>query len=249
MSMKQKKSKELIEPQEELVKDKKYKEKIIDIESEPEEKKTKVKVPKKKKEKRPQDRAKLTTKYFKKVTGKSIDALNDVIQADYAKVIERALQLSNIEKGDYSAPILITVPDAFHHGGKVNYRLDKKEDNTFTLIYDQALIYVLFFGKNSLFYYQSNINHMNGHIASDIAGEFSYSDVVHIETELKYDHVDHPKYITLDLEVGLVDGTIVPFHLRNHRIHQDYNLPTMLTNQEQQVLSLLKKKVRESRAI
>ncbi len=247
MSMKNKKMKEQQEPQEELFTEKKKKETIIDIDSEPEEKKSKVKVPKKKKEKRPQSRAKLTTKYFKKVTGKSVDALNEMIQADYAKAIERAHQLSNIEKGDYSAPILITVPDAFHHNGKVNYRLDKKPDETFTLTYDQALVYVLFFGKNSLFYYQSNVNHMNGQIASDVAGEFNYADVVHIETELKYDRLDHPKYITLDLEIGLIDGTIVPFHLRNHRIHQDYNLPTMLTNQEQQVLQLLKKKVRESR--
>lgn len=222
---------------------------IIDAETEEIVKAPKGKVKKEKKSKKPKNREKLTAKYFKKVTGKTIDALSEMVQADYAKAIERAHQLSSIEKSDYSAPILITVPDAFHHGGKVNYRLDKKPDGTFTLMYDQALVYVLFFGRNSLFYYQSNVNHMNGQIASDVAGEFNYADVVHIETELKYDHIDRPKYVTLDLEIGLVDGTIVPFHLRNHRIHQDYNLPTLLTTQEQQVLNLLKKKVRESRAI
>lgn len=234
-------------PKEKPIKEKKVKETIIDIEAEPEDKKSKVKVPKKKKEKHPQNREKLTSKYFKKVSGKSLDSFNEMVQADYAKAIERARQLSSIEKSDYSAPILITVPDAFHHNGKVNYRLDKKPDDTFTLMYDQALVYVLFFGRNSLFYYQSNINHMNGKIALDIAGEFNYADVVHMETELKFDHIDRPKYITLDLEIGLVDGTIVPFHLRNHRIHQDYSLPSLLTNQEQQILGLLKKKVRESR--
>lgn len=191
------------------------------------------------------DREKLTAKNFKKVSGPSVDAYKEMVQADYVKIIERAHQLSSIDKNDYSAPIMITVPDAFYRGGKVNYRLDKKMDETFTLIYDQALVYVLFFGEKSLFYYQANINHIDGQIAADIAGEFNYSDVIHIETELKYDNNDKPKYLSLDLEIGLVNGTIVPFHLRNHRVHQDYKLSSFLTNQEQQILDILKKKVRE----
>ncbi|MBU1094478.1 MAG: hypothetical protein KKH01_08455 [Firmicutes bacterium] len=246
--MKEKKVKEPKQPKENKVEEKMGKDKIIDVDSEPVEE-AKVKVPKEKKAKRPKNREKLTAKYFKKVSGKSIDSFNEMVQADYAKAIERAQQLSSIEKSEYSSPILITVPDAFHYGGKVNYRLDKKPDDTFTLMYDQALVYVLFFGKNSLFYYQANMNHINGQIASDIAGEFNYADVVHMETELKYDHIDRPKYITLDLEIGLVDGTIVPFHLRNHRVHQDYDLPSLLTQQEQLILGILKKKVRESRNI
>jgi len=220
---------------------------IIDAEIEAPKKAPKGKVKKEKKNKKPKDREKLTAKYFKKVSGRSIDAYADIVKADYAKIIERARQLSSITHYDYSEPILITVPDAFYHNGKVKYRLDEKIDGTYTLLYDQALIYVLFFGKDSLYYFQANVNHLNGQIASDVAGEFNYSSVTHMETGLKYDSIDKPKYITLDLEIGLIDGTIIPFHLRNHRLHQDYKLPGLLTDKEQQILTILKKKVRESR--
>ncbi len=220
---------------------------FIEAEMEPIKEAKKSKVKKEKKKKKPKKREKLTAKYFKKVSGRSIEAFDDMVKADYAKITERARQLSSIAQDEYSEPVLITVPDAFYSGGKVKYRLDKNIDGTFKLMYDQALVYVLFFGKDSLYYYQSNINHLNGHIASDVAGEFQYSNVSHMETGLKYDHIDRPKYITLDLEIGLVDGTIVPFHLRNHRIHQDYQLPSLLTEKEQQILTILKKKVRESR--
>jgi len=220
---------------------------IIDAELETVEKAPKGKVKKEKKSKKPKNREKLTAKYFKKVSGKSIDAYDEIVKADYAKITERARQLSSITNYDFSEPILITVPDAFYHNGKVKYRLDEKSDGTRTLLYDQALVYVLFFGKDSLYYYQANVNHLNGRIASDVAGEFNYSSVSHMETGLKYDSVERPKYITLDLEIGLVDGTIVPFHLRNHRLHQDYQLPGLLTETEQQILTILKKKVRESR--
>lgn len=209
-------------------------------------KKPKVKVPKEKKKKKVV-RSKLTAKYFKKFSGRSLDTYDEMVKADYENAIERAHQLSNIQKYDYSAPILITVPDAFKHGERVNYRLDQKKDGTYTMMYDQALLYVLFFGKSSLFYYKANVDHRTGNIASDVAGEFSYADVIHVETELKYDNIDRPKYITLDLEIGLIDSTMIAFHLRNHRLLQDYNLPGLLTEQEKQILSILKTKVRESR--
>jgi len=142
---------------------------------------------------------------------------------------------------------LITVPDAFDKDGRVNYRLDTREDGTHTLLYDQALVTALFFGHDTLYYHQANIDHRDGHIGFDVSGEFSYFDVVHMETSLKYDNNDKPKYITLDIEIGLSDGNKVPFHLRNHRIHDDYNLDTLLTPTEQKVLHTLKQKVRESR--
>ncbi len=240
--MKEKKEKVQKEP-----KEKKDRKKKIEDNEEYDVKEPKVKVPKVKKEKKVV-RSKVTAKYFKKFSGRSLDSYDEMVKADYAKAIERAHLLSHIQKYDYSAPILITVPDAFMHGSRVNYRLDKKPDGTFTMMYDQALVYVLFFGKNSLFYYQANIDHRSGNIASDIAGEFNYADVVHIETELKYDNIDKPKYITLDLEIGLKDSTIIPFHLRNHRMIEDYSLPQLLTEHEKQILGILKTKVRESRS-
>jgi hypothetical protein len=218
-------------------------------------KKTKEKAPKVKKvkqvsaEKKEKNRLKWTSKYFKKFSGRHQDNYDEMLQEDYDKVVSRAHELSSISEADYDALILITVPDAFEKNGRVTYRLDKKADGTHTLLYDQALVTALFFGEDTLYYHQANVDHRNGHIGFDVAGEFSYFDVVHMETSLKYDNNDHPKYITLDLEIGLSDGTITPFHLRNHRIHDDYDLHGLLTPTEQKVLDTIKKKVRSSRKI
>ena len=245
--MKEKIEKEPKEPkQKKQPKEKKVKGTDLDLDDEPVKKEKKVKAPKEKKVK-PVSRSKVTAKFFKKFSGRSMDSYDQMVQADYDLAIERAHQLSSIGKYDYSAPVLITVPDSYGPTDKVSYRLSERSDGSYTMMYDQALIYVLFFGKDSLFYYRANVDHRYGKIGSDIAGEFKYKDVVHMETELKYDNVTHPKYLTLELEIGLADSTIVTFHLRNHRIHPDYELPTLLTEQESKILNILKSKVRESR--
>jgi hypothetical protein len=172
-----------------------------------------------------------------------------MLQDDYRKIVERAHDLSSITEADYHEVMMITIPDAFDQTSKVNYRLDKKDDDTYTLLYDQALVTILFFGDDVLYYHQANVDHRNGHIAYDVSGEFNYFDVVHMETAIKYDRPINPKYVTLDLEVGLADGTIVPFHLRNHRIHEEYDLHAFITDQEKKFLDTLKQHVRESRKL
>jgi hypothetical protein len=209
-----------------------------------------VKEPKKEmKAKNVKNRAKYTSKYFKKFQGRSHGSYDEMIAKDYENFIQRAHELSSISEQDYHKKIMITVPDAFEPNSKVNYRLDKRADGKYTLLYDQALVTVLFFGDDSLFYHQANIDHRNGHIAFDVSGEFNYFDVVHIETALKYDRPIRPKYITLDVELGLSDGTIIPFHLRNHRMHEEYDFDGTLTKQEQVFLDTLKQKIRESRQV
>lgn len=209
-----------------------------------------VKEPKKeKKAKNVKNRAKYTSKYFKKFQGRSHGSYDEMIAKDYENFIQRAHELSSISEQDYHKKIMITVPDAFEPNSKVNYRLDKRADGKYTLLYDQALVTVLFFGDDSLYYHQANIDHRNGHIAFDVSGEFNYFDVVHIETALKYDRPIRPKYITLDVELGLSDGTIIPFHLRNHRMHEEYDFDGTLTKQEQVFLDTLKQKIRESRQV
>jgi hypothetical protein len=225
-------------------KKKKVKEKKVKVQKE-----KKVKVPKKKKVKKLKNREKWTKKYFKKFSGRAEESFADLMKEDFKNAMKRAEILSSIQKTDYEKPVIITIPDAYNKGGKVVYRLDVKKDGSQTLVYDQSLITILFFGKDSLFYYQANIDHRNGHIGYDISGEFNYFDVTHIETQLKYDNPDKPKYLTLDLEVGLVDGTIKPFHLRNHRIHDCYELPDLVTETEYEILTLIKSRVRESRSL
>ena len=204
---------------------------------------------KEKKVKKVKNRSKYTSKYFAKFSGRSNQSYDQMLKEDYDRMIKRALELSSITEDSYSSYMMITVPDAFDQSSKVNYRLDKKADGTYTLLYDQALITALFFGDDVLYYHQANVDHRNGHIAYDVSGEFNYFDVVHMETSLKYDNPNHPKYLMLDLEIGLVDGTIVPFHLRNHRIHEEYIFDGVLTAEEKKLLDTLKSKVRESRKV
>lgn len=193
------------------------------------------------------NRTKYASKFFKKFNHRAQDSYNDMLQDDYKQVIARAHELSSIQEESYQKLILITVPDAFDHNSKVAYRLDKKSDGSYTLLYDQSLVTAVFFGEDTLFYHQANVDHRNGHVAYDVSGEFNYFDVVHMETAFKYDRTIHPKYLILDLEVTLIDGTKVPFHLRNHRIHESYDLQQLLTTQEKDLLDTLKFKVRESR--
>jgi hypothetical protein len=194
-------------------------------------------------------RPKWTKKYFTKYAGKEKGLFQKYVDQDYKKAISRAEKLSSIDSKAYGKPILIVIPDSFNKSSKVRYRLDKKPDGGVTQIYDQALLTALFFGENTLFYYQANIDHRNGRIAFDTAGEFNYFDVVHMETQLKYDNPEKPKYLALELEVGLSDGRMIPFHLRNHRLHNEYELPDMLTKTEQQILDLFKSRVRQEKSM
>jgi hypothetical protein len=231
------------------MKEKKQKKQSVDTEIATEDGIVEIKKPNKKELRLAKNRQKYIQKYFTKFSGRAQESYDEMLKVDYQKMIERALELSSINEMSYSSVMMITIPDAFDQTSKVNYRLDKKEDGTFTLLYDQALVTILFFGDDVLYYYQGNVDHRNGHIAYDVSGEFNYFDVVHMETALKYDRPVHPKYLTLDLEIGLTDGTMVPFHLRNHRIHDDYDLKTLLTDQEKKLLDTLKQKVRESRQL
>jgi hypothetical protein len=188
-------------------------------------------------------------KYFNRFQGRETSNYDEMIQGDYNRAIERAHALSSITKEDYAStqPVLITVPDSYTDNDRVAYRLDKLQDGTMTLRYDQSLVTTLFFGEDTLYYHQCNIDHRDGRIGFDVAGEFNYFDVVHMETAIKHDKPEHPKYIILDLELTLTDGTIVPIHLRNHRLHEGYELPGLLTDKEQHILDTIKAKVRGRR--
>ena len=255
---KQKKEKKPIEPVEKEEKAPKVK-----AEKQPKPKKEKAtkekveKTPKVKPQKTPKvkqpkpikNREKWTKKYFKKFAGRSKDSYDLMLYEDYEHAIDRAHKLLSISQDLYDKPFIITIPDAFGSKDRVTYRIDKRPDGTHTLLFDQALVTILFFGEEALYYYQANIDHRNGHIAYDKAGEFSYFDVVHIETEFAYDNLDKPKFITLDLGIGLSDGQKISLHLRNHRLHEHYELPDLLTLAEEEIINTLKIKVRASRQI
>lgn len=246
---------ENIEPKKKDKKSKKDKKKAREQELEevkPKKGKKEKKSKKAKKEKIPKkikDRTVWFKKYFNKYAGKQDKAYTKFVEQDMKAAIMRAHKLSSIDAKAYKQPIIISIPDAFYNSSKVSFRLDRKADGTVTQIYDQALMTILFFGESTLYYYQANVDHRNGHIAFDTAGEFNLFDIVHLETQLKYDHPEKHKYIMLDLQVGLSDGRTIPFHLRNHRLHNEYSLPEILTDQEQQILDLFKSRVRKEKTL
>jgi hypothetical protein len=240
--LKVKKEKAPKEPKEKKVKEPKEK-KVKEPKEKPQ------KTPKVKQPKEIKNREKWTKKYFKKFSGRSQDSYELMLLEDYEKAIDRAHKMLSIDQSYYDKPVIITIPDAFGTKDRVTYRIDLKPDGSYTRLFDQALLNILFFGEETLYYYQVNIDHRNGNFAYDTAGEFGYFDVVHMETKLSFDDADKPKFVTLDLQIGLSDGQKISLHLRNHRIHDHYELPELLTKSEEEIITTLKQKVRLSRQV
>jgi len=134
------------------MKEKKQKKQSVDTEIATEDGIVEIKKPNKKELKLAKNRQKYTQKYFTKFSGRAQESYDDMLNADYQKMIEHAHELSSINEMSYSSVMMITIPDAFDQTSKVNYRLDKKDDGTYTLLYDQALVTILFFGDDVLYY-------------------------------------------------------------------------------------------------
>ncbi len=186
-------------------------------------------------------------KYFNKVSGSSVEDIHQAMNEDYKIAIQRAEQLSSIERSSYDQPYVVLVPHQLDKGRKVSYRLDLLPNGAQTLVYDQVLISVIIFGQDTFHYYQAHIDHITGEISEDLSGEFNYFDVVHLVTKKGLDQPEKPKYETLDLEIGLADGSVIPIHLRKFRLQSDYNPNVFISENELKIINLLKKKVRESR--
>lgn len=192
-------------------------------------------------------RLKRVEQYFKKMSGGTAEDIHKLIHSDYERAIKRAEKMASIDRKSYDQPYVLLIPHQPEKGRKVSYRLDLLANGAQTLLYDQTLISVLFFGSDTFHYYQSHIDHQTGEISHDLAGEFGYFDVVHIVTRLGFDNPNKPKYETLDLEIGLSDGAVVPIHLRSYRLQSDFKPELFISDDEQKIIERLKKNVRESR--
>ncbi|MBN2268114.1 MAG: hypothetical protein V3569_00825 [Acholeplasmataceae bacterium] len=193
------------------------------------------------------NRLKRVEQYFKKVSGSTAEDIHKIMHEDYNRAIKRAELMASIDRKSYDQPYVLLIPFQKENGRKVSYRLDLLANGAQTLLYDQTLISVLFFAENTFYYYQSHIDHQTGEISMDLSGEFDYFDVVHIVTRLGYDDPQKPKYETLDLEIGLSDGAVVPIHLRSYRLQSDYKPEIFISEDELKIINRLKKNVRESR--
>ncbi len=193
------------------------------------------------------NRFKRVEQYFKKVSGSTAEDIHKMMHEDYNRAIKRAELMASIDRKSYDQPYVLLIPFQKENGRKVSYRLDLLANGAQTLLFDQALISVLFFAENTFYYYQAHIDHQTGEISMDLSGEFDYFDVVHIVTRLGYDNPQKPKYETLDLEIGLSDGAVVPIHLRSYRLQSDYKPEIFISEDELKIINRLKKNVRESR--
>ena len=193
------------------------------------------------------NRLKRVEQYFKKVSGSTADDIHKIMHEDYQNAIKRAELMASIDRKSYDQPYVLLIPHQKEKGRKVSYRLDLLANGAQTLLYDQTLISVLFFGQDTFHYYQSHIDHQTGEISMDLSGEFGYFDVVHVVTRLGYDNPQKPKYETLDLEIGLSDGAVVPIHLRSIQLQSDFKPEIFISNDELKIINRLKEKVRERR--
>ncbi len=220
-----------------------------------EEKPKKIKAPKKVKPKtykESQDKAKklfkhrlkFTKRFFRRIKSKAKGKIDVLINRDYMETVKRAKMLLGISEKDYQQQILITVPNSFSNHGDVKYHLEVDQDGTNKLYFDQAHVTVLFYGVNSLFIYQCHINHRSGFIGHDRAQEFKYTDVISVETVIKFDNDAKPKYSVLNAELTLINNQKFSIHLRNQRLHDQLPNQPLLSEKEQHVLQMLKNRIR-----
>lgn len=157
--------------------------------------------------------------YFKKQFGKPNPIYLNLIQIDYQTVIENAKKLLGLKDGDYDQYHYVIAPDSLDNQRKVRYRFDKQQDKNYQLYYDQVFMNVIFFGKDNMYIYRANIDHATGQIVQETANEFSYFDVVSIETTRKTDQIINPKYMMVNLNLNLSDSEEYNVNLRNQRLY------------------------------
>ncbi len=192
-------------------------------------------------------RVKFTKRFFGKIKSKAKGQIDVLVENDYLEATKRAKLLLGISEKDYHQQILITVPDSFSNKDDVKFHLEVKKEDGNKLYFDQAYVTILFYGLKSLFIYQANIDHRNGFIAHDRAEEFNYSDIVSIETSLKYDNDRKPKYSVLNVALTLANHASFMLHLRNQRITNQGSGQPLLSEKEQHILQMLKDRIRANK--
>lgn len=189
-------------------------------------------------------RLKLFKKYFKKNVGSVNQDVLTHIKNDYEQAVTKAKAFLQIENETVGGPITISVPDAYFGNKKVNFKNVLFEDKTNQVIYDQSLLTAIFFGEQHLYYYQSNIDHRVGLIDYDVAGQIPYDKIVHIQQLLSYDNPNNPTLQQLDIELNLVDGSVIPLRLRNKFLKfEDDSKELVLTEKESALLKALKQAI------
>lgn len=162
------------------------------------------------------ERLKWFSKFFKKGTGEADPQFQVYRDEVHEIAFKRAFELLRISESDVTSeqPIVLLAPEQLDKRSKVKYKVVLEDENTADLLYDQALITILLFGEDSLFYYQANADYRYGLVTNDVVSEVSYFDVMSYQTSFEYDDLEDPLFEIVDLDLFLYDGSVVPFNLR-----------------------------------
>jgi len=189
-------------------------------------------------------RIKLLKKYFKKNTGKKDSEVSELIKNDLNNAFKRAETL--VATKDVSKPFILRGPNIYDENLK--YRLDRdNKDEEFNLEYSNSLITILFLGKNTLFYYQSEVDHINGLVNEEFTGEVKYDNVLNTELEIdnQVDRNHNPITSTVNLVLTLKNEAELVFNLRNHYEFNDDKYPEVLTEDEKYIVKTIKEAINQ----
>lgn len=188
-------------------------------------------------------RIKLIKKFFKKKTGNLDVEVTDIINADIENAIFRAKSL--LLEDEMSEPLVLRAPN--FENDKLKYRLHHDRDNNvFEVNYSDSLLSILFLGKDRLFYYQTEIDHVTGKFHLEETGNIKYEDVLNIEVKIdnEISNKNMPLHSEVNLQLRLKNNSLLEFNLRNHYSFNEEAYPAVLTEDEAYIVKTIKDAIR-----
>lgn len=186
-------------------------------------------------------RIKLVNKYFQKNKVKPNEEVNELLNEDIEKAVERAKAFIGSKK--VSKPIILRTPNLNHNNLK--FKLTKTDESEeFEVEYNNTLLTVIFLGENDLNYHQIEIDHVTGHLGDDIIGEVKYDEISN--TELVITNTQENKNTTLSkvsFDMHLRSNGTLSFELRNHYAYDEDKYLNVLTEKEQYIVDTLKRAI------
>ncbi|WP_026391814.1 hypothetical protein [Haploplasma modicum] len=191
------------------------------------------------------NRIKVMKKHFGKISGEVDEAATKIIEEDLLIAGNRAKQLLDLENLEVSKPFVVRTASNFNH--KTKYRINLLNDAQH-LDYDQSLVTTIFLGTKALYYHGVIVNHQDGKIYNDVAGEVRYNDVTHVEVVIdSSESRSKVNVITVELILNLINGTSLVFNLRTHYLYHESEYPELLLEKERYIINTIKEAIRSAR--
>lgn len=186
------------------------------------------------------ERIKWFSNYFKDGTGKLDPKFTEYQDKLLQRTKERALELLVLEEADIQAAkeIILLAPNRLDVKNDVKFKIVEHEDGECEVVFDQALVTRLMFGKDRLYYYQAATDIRYNIITDDVAGEVAYDNIVNVEISTYYDDLEHVELDVVDLDLWLKGGNELNLRLRQ-RAFVGRTEKIKLTDTEKEVLKAL----------